>query len=113
MNPTGDPTLDRWPSKVSETECSEGEEWSKGIHRRGNLEADERKCNKSKRCSSLRIAILIIIADERDRGRYAKLVASKFVEAKYIYIHIHIYTRWSLLEGKVTVRIKLNVSVTA
>lgn len=39
----------------------------------------------------------------------AKLAASKFVEAIYIYIHI----RWSLLEGKVTVRIKLNVSVTA
>lgn len=24
MNPTGDPTLDRWPSKVRQTECSEG-----------------------------------------------------------------------------------------
>lgn len=41
----------------------------------------------------------------------AKLAASKFVEAIYIYIYTHI--RWSLLEGKVTVRIKLNVSVTA
>lgn len=42
MNPTGDPTLDRWPSKVRRTEEENG---AKEFIDQGNLE--ERKCNKS------------------------------------------------------------------
>lgn len=44
MNPTGDPTLDRWPSKVRRTE-EEEENGAKEFIDQGNLE--ERKCNKS------------------------------------------------------------------